>query len=43
MDYALLAKDFKEQGYLHIPAFFDDELMTRINRTCLAHFGMNPD
>ena len=43
MDYAALATNFDEQGYLHIPAFFDDELMTRINRTCLAHFGMNPD
>lgn len=43
MDYQPLAQTFNEQGYLHLPGFFNDELMTRINRACLEHFGMDPN
>lgn len=43
MNYHHLVESFASQGYLHLSSVFAEALMTRINRICLEHFGMNPD
>lgn len=42
MDIKALSEQFWEEGYLHIPHFFDSEEMDTINRICLEHFGLDP-
>jgi len=37
-----LKSQFDELGYVHLPAFFDAELMDRVDAACLGHFGTDP-
>lgn len=43
MNYSELASKFQEEGHLHLPGFFSDDLMVRLNNMCLEHFGMDPE
>lgn len=38
-----LAEQFDREGYVHLPDFFDAELMLKVARSCLGHFGSDPD
>lgn len=42
-DLPQLRRDFDEHGYVFLPGFFDAALMDRVDRACLAHFGVAPD
>ena len=35
-------KQFWEEGYLHIPGFFDSDQMDQFNDICLKHYGLDP-
>ncbi len=37
-----LAQDFWKYGYIHLPGFFDSDLMRLYNNKILSHFGMDP-
>lgn len=37
------AKQFWEQGFLHLKGFFKETTMDHINGLCLDHFGMSPE
>ncbi len=38
-----VAKTFWQQGYIHLPAFFDSELMNHLDKRIEKHFGAQPD
>ncbi|MDN5217108.1 phytanoyl-CoA dioxygenase family protein [Fulvivirgaceae bacterium BMA12] len=42
MDIENKAQKFWEEGYLVIAGFFDKDLMDRLNKNILDHFGMDP-
>ena len=43
MDYARLADDFWENGYLVVENFFDDGIMQRADKLIEDHFGVSPE
>ena len=40
---AELKRWFDEFGYVHLPAYFDTQLMDRVDRVCMDHFGLSPE
>ena len=42
MDVKKYAEEFWEKGFLHLPGFFDANMMDTLNTLILKHYGMKP-